>query len=106
MLAQAGIALGITLATLGQQWRTAVHYAVLQSNVHPGNAAFDAVAARLRDALAPQVGSAVATRIAVAHIAQMAIRQSSLLAHIDHFRAVAVLGALGVVVTLTQRVLR
>jgi len=33
MLAQNGVAMGITLATLGQQWRTTVHYAVLNERV-------------------------------------------------------------------------
>ena len=36
----------------------------------------------------------------------MLVQQASLLANLDHFRLIAVLGLLGVVVTLTQRVLR
>lgn len=106
MLAQAGIALGVALATLGQQWRTAVHYAVLDNRVQPGGPAYEAVFGPLRDSLAHLVGPAQATPIAAARVAQMLAQQSAMLANIDHFAAVAVLGVLGVGVTLLQRVFR
>jgi hypothetical protein len=106
MLAQAGIALGIALATLGQQWRTAVHYAVLDNRVRPGDPAYEAVSAPLRDTLAHVVGPAQAAPVAMAQIAHMLAQQAAMLANIDHFTAVAVLGLLGLGVTLVQRVFR
>ena len=106
MLSQAGIALGITLATLGQQWRTAVHYSVLNAQINSGNPVFTATARQLQETLGATVGPVQAGRIAMAHVAQMLYQQSAMLANIDHFTIIAVLGALGVLVTLTQRVFR
>jgi MFS family permease len=106
MLAQAGIALGIALATLGQQWRTAVHYAVLDHRIQPGDPAFEALFEPLREGLAHVVGPSQAAPLAMARIARMLAQQSSMLANIDHFSAIAVLGLLGVGVTLVQKVFR
>ena len=106
MLAQAGIALGITLATLGQQWRTAVHYAALDNRIVPGDPAFEATVGRLREVLVPLVGAQRAMPLAMAHIAQALSQQAAMLANLDHFALVAVLGFLGIAVTLLQRVFR
>jgi len=106
MLAQAGIALGIALATLGQQWRTAVHYAVLNNRFIPGDPAYDAVLHSLRDGLARAVGPIDAAPIAVARVAQLLAQQAALLANLDHFLVIAALGVLGIGVTLVQRVFR
>lgn len=106
MLAQAGIALGITLATLGQQWRTTVHYGWLNAQVNPDNPIYAATIQRLQDPLNSIVGSGQAAALATAQVAQMLAQQSSMLANIDHFRLIAVLGILGVLVTLVQRVFR
>ena len=106
MLAQAGIALGITLATLGQQWRTAVHYAVLDNRIRQGDPAYEALFEQLRDGLAHAVGPAQAAPLAMARVAHMLAQQSSMLANIDHFIFVAALGLLGVAVTLVQKVFR
>jgi hypothetical protein len=106
MLAQAGIALGISLATLGQQWRTAVHYAVLDNRASQGDPAYQAVFEHLRDGLALVVGPTQAAPMATARIAQLLAQQSAMLANIDHFTAIAALGVLGVTVTLVQRVFR
>lgn len=106
MLAQAGIALGVSLATLGQQWRSAVHYAVLDNRVSQGDPTYQAVFEHLRDGLALVVGPDQAAPQASARIAQMLAQQSALLANIDHFLIIAALGVLGVAVTLVQRVFR
>jgi MFS family permease len=106
MLAQAGIALGITLATLGQQWRTTVHYGVLNTQVAPGHPVYAATLQRLQGALTAAVGPVDAAQIATARIAQILSQQSAMLANIDHFALVAMLGILGMLVTLTQKVFR
>jgi MFS family permease len=106
MLAQGGIALGITLATLGQQWRTTVHYNVLNAQVAPDNPAYLDTIHHLQAALAGSVGPAQAAQIAVARVTQALAQQSALLANIDHFMLIAALGLLGIVVTLVQRVFR
>ncbi|MEO6800937.1 MAG: MFS transporter [Rhodanobacter sp.] len=106
MLAQAGIALGITVATLGQQWRTTVHYNALNAQVTPDSPVYQATVQHLQAALTTSVGPAQAGQIAVARVAQMLSQQASLLANIDHFIMIAMLAALGVVVTLLQKVFR
>lgn len=106
MLAQIGVALGITLATLGQQWRTTAHYAVLNERVASGEPIFVETFQKLQDALIQATGAAQAAQMATAQVAQMLARESALLAHIDYFGLVAVLGLAGVVVTLVQRVFR
>jgi MFS transporter, DHA2 family, multidrug resistance protein len=106
MLAQAGVALGITLATLGQQWRTAVHYSTLNAQINPANPIFAATLRHLQETLTAAVGPVQAARIATAQVAQMLYQQSSMLANIDHFTVIAALGTLGVLVTLVQRVFR
>jgi MFS transporter, DHA2 family, multidrug resistance protein len=106
MLAQAGIALGISVATLGQQWRTTVHYNVLNAQVTPDNPVYLATIQHLQGALSSSVGQVQAGPIAVAQVARMLAQQSAMLANIDHFTLIAVLGALGIVVTLAQRIFR
>lgn len=106
MLAQAGIALGITMATLGQQWRTTVHYNVLNAKVTPDNPIYVEMVKHFQSALSTSLDPAQAAQVAVAHIAQMIGQQSAMLAGIDHFSLIAVLGVAGVVVTLVQRVFR
>jgi MFS family permease len=106
MLAQAGIALGVTLATLGQQWRATVHYATLNTNIHPGNSAFNAMFDQICNTLTPAIGPIDAAHIAMARIAQLLAQQASMLANMEYFAVIAVLGVLGVIVTMMQRVLR
>lgn len=106
MMGQVGIALGITLATLGQQWRTAVHYAVLDARISEGDPRFTLAFDRLRDAFSHTVGAAQATQLATGRIAHLLIQQSSMLANIDHFACIAVLGIAGIAVTLVQKVFR
>jgi len=106
MMAQAGIAVGITLATIGQQWRTAVHYSTLSAQVNPYNPVFDATIEQLQRAFAASMAPAEAAKAALARVAQMLAQQASVLTNIDHFVAIAVLGALGIAVILRQKVFR
>ncbi|MEO7432063.1 MAG: MFS transporter [Dokdonella sp.] len=106
MLAQAAIALGISLATLGQQWRTAVHYDVLNVQITPDNPIFVTTVKHLTDALSSSIGPVEAAQVAVARVAQLLAQQSALLANVDHFMLIALLGVLGIVVTLSQRIFR
>lgn len=106
MLAQAGTALGITLATIGQQWRGATHSAVLGAEVNAFNPVYDATLQSLQQALAASLPAADAAKVALARVAQLVAQQSAMLANIDHFMAIAVLGVLGVVVAASQRVFR
>ncbi len=106
MMSQAGIAIGITLATIGQQWRGAVHYEVLTAQVNNYNPNFIATLQHLQQALGATLPAPEAAKAALAQVAQMVARQATLLASIDHFGLVAVLGVLGMLVAAVQRVFR
>lgn len=106
MLGQAGIALGITLATLGQQWRTAVHYGVLNAWITPDAPRYVDAVRHVQAALAGTLGAGPAAQVATASVARQLAQQAALLANIDHFHALELLGLSGIVVTLVQRVLR
>lgn len=106
MMSQAGIATGIALATVGQQWRGAVHYETLAAQVSAYNPNALAVLHQLEQALGSALPSFQARGAALAQVAHMAQQQATLLAGMDHFKLVAVLGAMGVLVAAVQRVLR
>lgn len=106
MMSQAGIAMGIAIAAVGQQWRSAVHYEVLAVQVNPYSAPFAALVEQLQQALGVTLPVAQATQMALAHAAQLVAQQATLLASIDHFVFVAVLGAVGMLAAWTQRVFR
>ena len=106
MMAQAGIALGIALAAVGQQWRSAVHYETLAAHVSLYNPNFVDTLRHLEQALGTTVAAPQAPQVALAQVAQMMNQQSTLLATIDHFGMIAVLGVLGALIAVVQRVLR
>lgn len=106
MLAQIGQALGIMVATVGQQWLTSEHYNVLQTRIATGNANFEAAKAHLSSIFAAVADPAQAQQMAMAQISQMLNQQSALLANLDHFRVLAGLALAGALVSLTQRVFR
>jgi MFS family permease len=106
MMSQAGIAIGITLATIGQQWRGAVHYDVLTAQVNSYNPNFLATLQQLQQAFGATLPAPEAAQAALAQVAQMVAQQATLLASIDHFGLVAVLGVLGLLAAAVQRVFR
>jgi hypothetical protein len=69
------------LATLGQQWRLAVHSLVLSARINPGSPGFGIVA-----------------RIANQHF--------NWVANVDYFTVVALFGTVGALTTLSQRIFR
>jgi MFS transporter, DHA2 family, multidrug resistance protein len=106
MMSQAGIAVGISLATIGQQWRSAVHYEFLAAQVNAYNPRFVATLAQLRQALGAELPPSDAAKAAMAQLAQMVAQQAALLSSIDHFGLVAVLGVMGMLTAAAQRVFR
>lgn len=106
MMSQAGIALGITLATIGQQWRSAVHYEALAAQVNDYNPDFVATVQHLQQVFSAALPAGDAAKAALAQVAQMVAQQAALLAGIDHFRLIALLGVLGMLAAAVQRVLR
>lgn len=106
MMAQGGIALGIMLATIYQQWRSTVHYAVLNKLVDNDSPVYQTTIHQLQQTLAGSVESALSGSIATAQVAQILSQQAALLGNIDYFMLVSATGLLGAVAILAQRVIR
>ncbi|RZT39379.1 MFS transporter [Cupriavidus agavae] len=106
MMGEVGKALGVMLATVGQQWLTVWHYTRLQGEIHPGNPHFQEVHARITAVLSASMDPARAADAALAQIAQMLTQQSVLLANLDHFRGLAMVAVLAIAVSAVQKALR
>ncbi|GJG95306.1 MFS transporter [Cupriavidus pauculus] len=106
MLGQMGTALGVTVATVGQQWLTTMHYSTLHDRIHPNSLQFQETLAQHAAALSASVDPNRAAEMALAQIAQALGQQSALLANLDHFRALALIAVLAVGVSLVQKVIR
>lgn len=106
MVAQFGMALGIALATLTLQWRTTEHYGVLNSRFSNGDPTYVKHVQQLTDALTAWVGAQQAQSMAVAQVTQQLNQQASLLACLDYFSAITLVGIVGALVMLIQRVMK
>lgn len=105
MLAQFGSSLGIAIATAGLQVRTATHYTVLNARFTAGEPVYRDALQGLTGVLAQQ-GAAQPGAAAAATLAQSLGQQATLLAGLDFFWTVGVIGLLGLAVMLMQRVLK
>ncbi len=89
----------------GQQWLTTRHYSTLHDTIHLNSPQFQDAHARFTAAIAASSDPVRAAELATAQIAQVLAQQSALLANLDHFRALAVVAVLAIVVSLTQKVI-
>lgn len=106
MLGQMGQAIGVTLATVGQQWLTALHYTTLHGAIHVGSPQFQEAHARYTAVLSASMEPVRAAELATAQIAQLLAQQSALLANLDHFQGLAVMALIAMAVSVSQRVMR
>lgn len=105
MVAQFGMALGISLATIILQWRTTEHYGVLNSRFNGGDITYVHLTQQLSDSLAASNGQQ-ALPLAIAQLAQQLNQQATLLACLDFFYGIAWVGALGALVMAVQRLMK
>ncbi|CAG9171701.1 MFS transporter [Cupriavidus respiraculi] len=106
MLGQLGMALGVTIATVGQQWLTTAHYGLLHGAVRAGSPNFQEAHARYTAVFSASVDPARAAELATAQIAQVLAQQAALLANLEHFRALAAVAVVAIGVSLYQRTMR
>jgi MFS family permease len=106
MLGQLGLALGVTIATVGQQWLTTLHYSTLHTAINAGSPQFQEAHARYAAAFSASMEPMRAAELATAQIAQVLAQQSALLASLDHFRALAAVAVIAIAVSLIQKVIR
>lgn len=105
MLAQFGMALGISLATITLQWRTTEHYAALNARFSTTDAAYVQLTQQLADVFAGG-GSQATAAVASAQLAQQLGQQATLLACLDYFTSIAVVGILGALTMAIQRLMK
>jgi MFS family permease len=105
MLAQFGGSVGISLATISLQTRTAMHGTALSTHFAHGDPVYEQSLHQLTTVYA-QGGAANPGALAGAGLAQMLTQQATLLASLDYFWIVAVIGVLGALVMVFQRVLK
>lgn len=105
MLAQFGGSLGISLATLALQARTALHYPALNRHFAAGDPAYEQALRQMTDLYA-QSGVAQSGSLAAAGLAHLLEQQATLLAGLDYFSVLAAIGLIGAVGMLAQRVLK
>ncbi len=105
MVGQIGTAVGVAGATVLLQWRTNAHYAVLNSRLTGGGVAYEDATRTLADALAPNLPAGQALPAALGQLAQQLNQQAALLACLDYFFLVFVVGLLGAIVMGVQRVM-
>jgi hypothetical protein len=105
MLAQFGSSLGIALATAGLQARIAAHYTALNGRFVAGDPAYGEALHTLTESLAQQ-GAAQPAVIASASLAQTLGQQATLLAGLDYFWVVGLVGIIGAAIMVGQRVLK
>jgi hypothetical protein len=105
MVGQLGAAVGVALATLLLQWRTTEHYAMLNNRFHSAMPAYSDATQALAQALAPHSAAVQAPSAVLAQLAQQLSQQATLLACLDYFALVAVIGLVGACVMALQRVM-
>ena len=103
MLAQFGIAAGVSLATLCMQWRSTLHYARLGESLSPSNPALQPTLDALTQFFATTQGAANAPSLALAQVAAGAAQEATLMASVDYFAALAAFAALCLALVLVER---
>jgi DHA2 family multidrug resistance protein len=106
MLAQFGTAFGIAASTLLVQWRSTEHYTHLANQFEVGNPIYTQTLHALSQVLASNGAGAQSEPMAMAHLAQLVSQQATLMACLDYFALVAVLGTVGAIAMSAQRLMK
>ena len=105
MMSQFGVSLGIAGAALGLQWRSSEHLSVLLQRFHPEDTAFSTLATQLGEQFSAS-HAAQAPAVAIATLAQQMNQQAVLLSSLDYFGFLVVVGLLGAMLMISQRILK
>ena len=105
MLAQFGGSVGISLATISLQTRTAMHGTALSTHFAHGDPVYEQSLQQMTTVYAA-AGAANPGVLAGAALAQSLTQQATLLAGLDYFWIVAATGFVGAIVMMVQRVLK
>lgn len=103
MVSQMSVALGISLASIGLQWRTTVHYGVLNQHVATNDPIFVKVLSQITSVYGTHMSSDMANKAGFAWIADQVHRNAVILAGIDYFSLLFTVGIIGVIVMGCQK---
>jgi DHA2 family multidrug resistance protein len=106
MTAQFGTALGTAAATLLLQWRSTVHYGVLNNRFVTGDSVYTQTLHDLSQVLASRGAGPQSDAMAAASLAQVLGQNATLLACLDYFAVIAVVGVLGALAMGSQRLMK
>ncbi len=106
MIAQLFMALGITFSTLFMQWRTTIHYAVLNTEIDKSNSLYQNVINRVAILYEHHLSVSKSQAQAFAWIAQSVKQQAVLLASMDYFTIVTVVGIVGMLLMIKQNLMK
>jgi len=104
MAGQIATATGTALATLFMQWRSTVQYDALNIRLTTDDPAYLQYTHALSEFLSQSQGAAKAAQMAVAEVAQTISAQASLMAGIEYFSVIAVIGCAALIFSLAQKV--
>ncbi len=103
MVSQIGQSMGVALASIGLQWRTTVHYDVLNNHVASNDPIYQKTLAQVATQYAKHTDAVSAQKMAFSWIQSLLSQQSTLLAGIDYFTLLFFVGIIGFVVMLIQK---
>jgi hypothetical protein len=103
MVAQFGMAAGVAIAALGLQWRTAEHMTTLAEKFYAGSSIYQQQLQHLTETILSFGGGPQSMVLAASQLAQQLSQQASLLACLEYFSAVAVVGVVGAVIMAMQK---
>ncbi len=106
MAAQLFMAIGITTATVGLQWRTTVHYAVLNTRVNVADPRYQNVLESVSSIYEKHTSSSRADSMALAWIAQVVKQQATFLGIMDFYWWIFIAGIIGAVVMSVQKLMK
>lgn len=106
MLGQIAMAMGTTIATLFLQWRTTTQYNNLNGHLSSGDPLYLEQTQHLTQMLSPQVGDSQAVQMAVSTLSQTLLQQSTLVASMEYFYLITVVGLLALIASMTQKIFR
>ncbi|EDF4476590.1 MFS transporter [Salmonella enterica subsp. enterica serovar Typhimurium] len=106
MIAQFFMALGITFATLLMQWRTTVHYGILNTGIEKNSSLYTSTLNAVSKLYEHHFSAGKSQSLAFSWIAQTVKQQATLLASMDYFTVITVTGIIGMLVMLKQNLMK
>jgi hypothetical protein len=106
MVSQLGIGLGVSFATVSLQWRTTEHYGVLHERFVSGGVEFTRSIQQLSEYFSLTQGPQQAAQLATSQLSEQLAQQATLLAGIDYFWLLMIVGCVFAGIMGVQRTLK